>query len=75
MRARGANLVRRSLARLMATLSDDGARCHRCGVCHNVCALMGRKPGWFSRSGAGSGAADGVAAGHPHPIDAKAQED
>ena len=72
MRTSGSGLFARSLARLRAVMRDDGERCHRCGVCHNVCGLMGREPGWLHRAEARSGAA-GVA--NQHPIDAKAQED
>ena len=71
MRAPGGSLFARSLTRLRAALTDDGERCHRCGVCHNVCGLMGREPGWLHRAEA-RGA---TAAASPHPIDAKAQED
>ena len=71
MRTSG-GLVARSLARLRAALRDDGERCHRCGVCHNVCGLMGREPGWLHRAEARGGA---VGAANQHPIDAKAQED
>ncbi len=71
MRAPGGSLFARSLTRLRAALTDDGERCHRCGVCHNVCGLMGREPGWIHRAEArrAAGTAD------THPIDAKAQED
>ena len=71
MRAPG-GLVARSLARLRAALADDGERCRRCGVCHNVCGLMGREPGWLHRAEARA-----VRPGTPgpHPNDAKAQED
>lgn len=72
MRKNGGSLLERCLARLRAALTDDGERCHRCGVCHNVCGLMGREPGWLHRSGGGSAVADTAG---PHPIDAKAQED
>ena len=60
------------MARLAAALRDDGERCHRCGVCHNVCGLMGREPGWLHRSPMQAGAAGGQGI---HPNDAKAQED
>lgn len=72
MRASGGGLFARSLARLRAAMRDDGERCHRCGVCHNVCGLMGREPGWLHRAEARGGA---PGAANPHPIDAKAQED
>lgn len=71
MRAFG-GLVARCAARFRAALNDDGNRCHRCGVCHNVCGLMGREPGWLHRAEARPASAG--AANH-HPIDAKAQED
>ena len=72
MRTKGGTFVARCVARLKAALRDDGERCRRCGVCHNVCGLMGREPGWLHRA-----EARGVAAGaaNQHPIDAKAQED
>ena len=72
MRASGGSLVARCVARLRAVLRDDGERCRRCGVCHNVCGLMGREPGWLHRADARSGPAGAASA---HPIDAKAQED
>ena len=72
MRTSGGGLLARSLARLRAALADDGDRCHRCGVCHNVCGLMGREPGWLHRSRMQAGAAAGQGR---HPNDAKAQED
>lgn len=77
MRASGGSLLSRWAARLRAALGDDGERCRRCGVCHNVCGLMGREPGWLHKSGAASGAAAAASAGarRPHPDDAKAQED
>lgn len=71
MRTSG-GLLARSLARLRAAMRDDGERCRRCGVCHNVCGLMGREPGWLYRTEARAGAAG---AASQHPIDAKAQED
>lgn len=71
MRASG-GLVARSLARLRAAMREDGERCHRCGVCHNVCGLMGREPGWLHRAQA---RAESGGAANPHPNDAKAQED
>ena len=72
MRKSGGSLLGRCVTRLAAALHDDGERCRRCGVCHNVCGLMGREPGWLHRA-----EARGVAAGaaNQHPIDAKAQED
>ena len=72
MKAHGGGLVARCAARLRAALRDDGERCHRCGVCHNVCGLMGREPGWLHRSRMQAGAAGGQG---NHPNDAKAQED
>lgn len=77
MRAISGSLARHCLARLKAALRDDGARCLRCGVCHNVCALMGRKPGLAHQARGGKGAARQVLAQAdvPLPIDAKAQED
>ena len=72
MRVSGGSLVARTLARLRAALTDDGERCHRCGVCHNVCGLMGREPGWLHRAEARAGA---PATASTHSIDAKAQED
>lgn len=78
MKTPGGSLVRRCVARLRATLRDDGERCRRCGVCHNVCGLMGRTPGRL-HSAARPGAADAEkrpgAPAAPHSIDAKAQED
>lgn len=79
MKAFGGSLVRRCAARLRTALRDDGERCRRCGVCHNVCGLMGRKPGWLHRAAARPEDMDtakrsGVPAA-PHSIDAKAQED
>ena len=70
MRTKGGTFVARCVARLKAALRDDGERCRRCGVCHNVCGLMGREPGWLHRSGAADAAGT-----RPHPNDAKAQED
>ena len=72
MRTSGSGLFARSLARLRAVMRDDGERCHRCGVCHNVCGLMGREPGWLHRAEARG---DAAPAANQHPIDAKAQED
>lgn len=69
MRTSG-GLLARSLARLRAAMRDDGERCRRCGVCHNVCGLMGREPGWLHRAEARA-----PRAANQHPIDAKAQED
>lgn len=62
-------LIARAVARLRAAVRDDGGRCHHCGVCHNLCGLMGREPGWLARRGARRTTAA------PHPVDAKAQED
>lgn len=78
MTASGGSLVRRCVARLRTALRDDGERCRRCGVCHNVCGLMGRKPGWLrnaARRGAMDAATPSGASAAPHSIDAKAQED
>ncbi|MDE5879670.1 MAG: hypothetical protein K2G99_06585 [Desulfovibrio sp.] len=72
MGAKGGSVVARCLARLRAAVRDDGERCHRCGVCHNVCGLMGREPGWLHRAEARAGTAQ--ADGHD-PVDAKAQEE
>lgn len=77
MRASGGSLMRRCVLRLKAAMRDDGERCHRCGVCHNVCGLMGRAPGWLHRGAARSGGATdaiSVMAHRPHSIDAKVQE-
>ena len=71
MKTAGGPLAR-ALRRLRAALADDGERCHRCGVCHNVCGLMGREPGWIHRAEAQAGTAGAT---NQHPDDAKAQED
>lgn len=79
MKTSGGSLMRRCVARLRTALRDDGGRCRQCGVCHNVCGLMGRKPGWLHRADAKRGAMDAAnrsgAPAAPHSIDAKAQED
>ncbi|WP_297047889.1 hypothetical protein [uncultured Desulfovibrio sp.] len=79
MKASGGSLMRRCAARLRTVLRDDGERCRQCGVCHNVCGLMGRKPGWLHRAAGTSAAVDAAkrsgAPAAPHSIDAKAQED
>ena len=71
MKTAGGPLAR-ALRRLRAALADDGERCHRCGVCHNVCGLMGREPGWLHRAEARG---DAAPAANQRPIDAKVQED
>ena len=72
MRKPGGSLLERCMTRLRAALHDNGERCHRCGVCHNVGGLMGREPGWLHRSRMQAGAAAGQGR---HSNDAKAQED
>lgn len=80
MKAALGHLWRRAAARLVNAARDTGARCHQCGVCHNLCALMGRRPGWIHRQGARSGEGSGPAMaagampGAP-TYDVKAQED
>lgn len=77
MKASADSLARKCLARLKAVLTDDDVRCSCCGVCHNICSLMGRKPGWFHQNSTASAPGNHALAGicTPVSIDAKAQED